>query len=182
MASPAWPPPTTSVSIFSTAIAGSDTRASMLIFARDPGAVLAETGVVADRHRRRMSASRTGPIPMVRQAVKPVETPKSIRPRRERIERHQRAGGDRRDVVRRDQHTGSQADPGRLRRGAHAGPAGLRHQGPRRLPSRIRSRPPGITSGKSAHQIDTGKLMPAGGGCTIADALLLPMEQPGDEA
>src|SRR5215813_15267868 len=27
-----------------------------------------------------MSASRTGPTPMVRRAVKPVETPKSIRP------------------------------------------------------------------------------------------------------
>src|SRR5215468_5939424 len=181
MASPAWPPPTTSVSIFSTAIAGSDTRASMLIFARDPGAVLAETGVVADRHRRRMSASRTGPTPRCAGGEAGGDTEVDP-PRRERIERHQRAGGDRRDAVRKDQHTGSQANPGRLRRRAHAGPAGLRHQGPRRLPSGIRSRPPGITSGKSAHQIDTGKLMPAGGGCTIADALLLPMKQPGDEA
>ena len=55
----------------------------------------------------------------MRRAVKHGDTEVDT-PRRERIERHESAGGDRRDAVRRDQHTGSQADPGRRhRRRAH---------------------------------------------------------------
>ena len=60
-----------------------------------------------------MSASFTGPRPIVRRAVKPVPMPKSMRPGASAFRRASAARRHWRDAVRRDQHAGGEPDPRR---------------------------------------------------------------------